>query len=846
MSECAEPNLRFAEAAPRLFENGYQPVPILSGSKRPEPDILQWQHYQFKDSDAKKYRNSGTGILCGKCVGVDIDVRDKQIAAWMRATAEELLGPAPARIGAAPKVLLLYAVDGEPFPKIQTAGYRLPTDGPEDKVHKVEVLAAGQQFVAYHVHPDTRLPYRWNGLGEPATIPLSMLPAVTLTQLKAFIAEADAELGRHGRRVGRLTQAASDDRQHAPSTSQRTDDPTMLRSALDHIPNCDLDYDDWVRVGLAVKGALGEDGRGAWLSWSAKSAKDTPEYSAKQWAAFKPKLLGAGTIFHHAEHCGWKRPSPAAPPIDLPPVECYEQDANEARGKLSGHHMPERIVWGIPADLWSAIAPTPPLPKGLLPPTLEQFAFGMPDTFNPAALAAAALATCSIAASDYVRLVINPTWRECYRIWIGLYGPSSAAKSPIINAGLRPLVAEQTMRFEEHAALLEGWIANQKAAKKANDAFDEPKPIAIRYFTNNCTIEALSEIARHTDHGVGLIHDELSALIAAMDGTYREKSAGERGNWLALYDGGVHLQDRIIRGEVFIRNHSASILGAITTDKLARIVRDSAADGLMSRMSLTSVTAMPPSADIEAMPLAVYREYEQLIARLIHNRPSRTHDVSLADTAREILGQAKKLWAAEAILYADTLPRYAERLGKLLGVAARVALGFAIIEAAETPGSADSGATFREFDLPRCLNADTMRRACAYVDYQAQHDLAFYAAAAGQEVLAAIALARRVAGWLLQLGTEQFQLGDVTRGLDTWRTYRSTDQLAALDLLDHMDWIRPSEDAYFRGVKFVRGVVWTVNPQAHRIYAERAQMARQVAAEAKRKLTLAVSGGEKL
>jgi hypothetical protein len=86
----------------------------------------------------------------------------------------------------------------------------------------------------------------------------------------------------------------------------------MLRGALEHIPNVDLDYDDWVRVGYAVKRALGEDGRGAWLAWSAKSPKNVPAVSAKAWAGFKPESLGAGTIYFHAAQHGWKRPAPAA------------------------------------------------------------------------------------------------------------------------------------------------------------------------------------------------------------------------------------------------------------------------------------------------------------------------------------------------------------------------------------------------------------------------------------------------------------------------------------------------------------------------------------------------------
>ena len=41
-----------------------------------------------------------------------------------------------------------------------TAGYRLPGDEPGAKAHKVEILADGQQFVAYGIHPVTGLALR--------------------------------------------------------------------------------------------------------------------------------------------------------------------------------------------------------------------------------------------------------------------------------------------------------------------------------------------------------------------------------------------------------------------------------------------------------------------------------------------------------------------------------------------------------------------------------------------------------------------------------------------------------------------------------------------------------------
>ena len=75
------------------------------------------------------------------------------------------------RIGRAPKRLLVYRA-AAPF-----AGR---------KRHPLEVLARGQQFVAYAVHPDTGRPYDWpeESLAE---VPLSRLPAVDEAGCAAFL-----------------------------------------------------------------------------------------------------------------------------------------------------------------------------------------------------------------------------------------------------------------------------------------------------------------------------------------------------------------------------------------------------------------------------------------------------------------------------------------------------------------------------------------------------------------------------------------------------------------------------------------------------------------------------------
>ena len=56
---------------------------------------------------------------------------------------------------------------------------------------------------------------------------------------------------------------------------------------------------------MALKGALGDDGESLFSIWSAQSAKDMPEFTAKAWAGFQPRSIGAGTIYHHAMANGW-------------------------------------------------------------------------------------------------------------------------------------------------------------------------------------------------------------------------------------------------------------------------------------------------------------------------------------------------------------------------------------------------------------------------------------------------------------------------------------------------------------------------------------------------------------
>jgi len=61
---------QFADVAAALAANGYRPVPILAGSKR--PPITDWQHFEFAQGCERRFGDCGAGVLLGDVVALDI------------------------------------------------------------------------------------------------------------------------------------------------------------------------------------------------------------------------------------------------------------------------------------------------------------------------------------------------------------------------------------------------------------------------------------------------------------------------------------------------------------------------------------------------------------------------------------------------------------------------------------------------------------------------------------------------------------------------------------------------------------------------------------------------------
>ena len=293
----------------RMADAGYCLVPIAAGQKWPgEYQNGKWWHLKgweflaltptpelLVENVWSNYPGCGVGIACGghsRVIGVDIDILDAEISGNIRRMIEERLGVTPlVRVGKSPKVLLVYRTTE----KMEKLSY-----------HPIEVLANGQQFVAYGVHPDTGLPYTWP-IEAPDETPVDSLPLVTPAQVKEAVEAAYATIPEE-LKPKRLQ--SSDGGQHATSNETASATPEAIREALAHIPNPDLSWDDWKRVLMATFASSGGDEAAyfEFLTWSRRATKHDDTSTRREWLSCRsspPRSVGFGTLHYLATQNGW-------------------------------------------------------------------------------------------------------------------------------------------------------------------------------------------------------------------------------------------------------------------------------------------------------------------------------------------------------------------------------------------------------------------------------------------------------------------------------------------------------------------------------------------------------------
>lgn len=272
-----------------LLDNGYRICPIAPGKKAPGYD--GWEKSKATAGQLDEWLKGGfqwygVGIITKDTPAIDIDVRDEDVALKMEAWVREHIGAAPMRIGQAPKRLFLFRTDS-PFRKMRSTKYI----DEWDDLHQIEILAEGQQFVAYAKHPDTGQPFYWPADGEdPLHIRASELITLNEDQAEALIAyfeecaRAEGWKIKPGGKGMQRSQAVDLNNPWLEDTHPITMTDEELRARLLLVPGSD-DYETWIMIGMSLHHQYDGEQRGLdlWHEWSETADNYDPDALIRRW-----------------------------------------------------------------------------------------------------------------------------------------------------------------------------------------------------------------------------------------------------------------------------------------------------------------------------------------------------------------------------------------------------------------------------------------------------------------------------------------------------------------------------------------------------------------------------------
>jgi len=309
-----------------------------------------WRVHQATLADINRWVQDGAniGLRAGRYPGLDIDSMNEEIVAKVKELAFELLGPAPVRIGRAPKALLMYRTS-EPFTRM-----RMTLEG-ESQSSLIELLGEGQQYLVAGVHPATMRPYAWES--EPpaaeALTDISIAKAEILFQrIRAHFELAGFTVRREGDgRKSERIRTADQEALRAPSLE-------ALRMAVSAIPNGEgyRSREDWLRMAAAVRAACGdesEDGFDIFSDWCDRWSEGTndADYVRQNWRRlYPPFAIGWNWIAERARPFGYSTAADdfpadpdAFPAAVLSPVRGPDTEP-QPRVTLSEQWLADRVV----------------------------------------------------------------------------------------------------------------------------------------------------------------------------------------------------------------------------------------------------------------------------------------------------------------------------------------------------------------------------------------------------------------------------------------------------------------------------------------------------------------------
>jgi putative DNA primase/helicase len=131
----------------------------------------------------------------------------------------------------------------------------------------------------------------------------------------------------------------------------------QVREALGYVPA--HDRNTWLRIGMAVKSELGEDGFSVWDEWSQGDETYNERDAKGAWKSIRPAgKVTIGTLFYEAKRHGWRGEKSGGNGHVLSETERVEREQRR-RAEQEAEAQRREEAQSEAAEIWDSSKPAP-------------------------------------------------------------------------------------------------------------------------------------------------------------------------------------------------------------------------------------------------------------------------------------------------------------------------------------------------------------------------------------------------------------------------------------------------------------------------------------------------------
>jgi len=404
---------------------------------------------------------------------------------------------------------------------------------------------------------------------------------------------------------------------------------------------------------------------------------------------------------------------------EFPPPDQYHQ-LSPSEAYIPYTNPVNKDDWPEPLDLSQQIYVAAPLDLSIIPASLQAIVgdFSNRTGIDPAPMFFGLLGAVAGLAPDSIRLQpkqLDHLYTVHPSIWPLAVGGSSSGKSPALEEGMKFIQKKDRAAVLENVRKLKDYDFEMKkyedlcnaARKNGTGRPEEPEYPKLReYWVSRGTTEGVTRLLEHSSKVTWYV-DEVSGLVNGWDAYKSGGKGNDREFVMQLYNGGPG--KNVLAGKtISIENASAVICGGTTPSAMVksaggRLVND----GFLQRTLLCMVP--PKKAGRDSVPNAeAYAAYDRILENILAMPGNAT--LKFSDAAQDIYSE----FCADLelrIAHEDN-ESLAFHMGKWFGAFGRVALIYAIVEAANFGQFMQDG---------NRISADIAKQVKAFFDWQRSH-----------------------------------------------------------------------------------------------------------------------------